>query len=428
MGRYIQQRRGRRKLSASEKLIMPVDWRAQRGAALQKPGMSALQGAALRSNLETAELKREGMQQEIDMAPGIEARQQQETNLKIKKFLEDASEKDRETFIDASAAGLAAEERGEDGAFAFNAALGWKEGQEKAPWDPRTAQVLIDADAEEFRMQSRKGDRTAQKFIDSDGKPVQGSIDDEGRYWDSSGNQRTDITPIAPQAGQADIQGGGPGDKPTDRLTSEVLGGAENLISSIDRISEQIKEMPQSALGLPGSAAVLVDNVVSASVGFSEQLGGWAQVNGQDVEEGALLDARLYQEVFSGPAAQNAALQANSIGLAYALARSANPDGRISDADVRHQLQRIKLDKSSKTQIQAAIKEVRLSVLTNVANHLRVYRYTDTTKGKESYDKYMKEIDKLSPQPETGDGDAPEGVDQAIWDEMTPEERAPWAT
>ena len=226
-------------------------------------------------------------------------------------------------------------------------------------------------------------------YIDEAGIAQQGSFNPDTGQYEASGK-----SPIAPQAGQGDIRAG-LGDKVSDRLTLEVIGGAENLISSINRIVEQVDKMPQSALGLPGSVASLIDNAVSAMSGFAEQLGGIAQVNGQEVDDSRLLDVQLYQEVFAGPAAQNAALQANSVGLAYALARSANPDGRISDADVRHQLGRVKLSGSSKTQIQAAISEVRREVLTNVANHLRVGGYTKVAKGKAAYDKYMKQLEKI---------------------------------
>jgi len=181
----------------------------------------------------------------------------------------------------------------------------------------------------------------------------------------------------------------------TDRKTREVVGGAENLISSVDRIEGLISKMDQSALGAPGTVSKLVDNVSNAVVGFSEMMGGSAQIGDRAVAEEALLNANLYRDAFSGAASQSAALQANAIGLAYSLARAANPDGRISDMDVRHQLQRVQLTSSSKTQILSAITEVRREIMVNTANHLRVNGYTRNNEGKAYYDSLMEKIEKI---------------------------------
>jgi len=54
-----------------------------------------------------------------------------------------------------------------------------------------------------YGIQQEASDRTPQKFIDKNGNPVQGSMDKQGRYYDSSGTQRTDITPIAPALAEA---------------------------------------------------------------------------------------------------------------------------------------------------------------------------------------------------------------------------------
>jgi len=99
--------------------------------------------------------------------------------------------------------------------------------------------------------------------------------------------------------------------------------------------------------------------------------------------------------MFSGPAADDAALQANAIGLAFSLALAANPGGRISDADVRYQMDRVKLNRSSKTQIAAGLTEVKREIMVNMANHLRYKGYTQNKEGKAYYDKLMLKIEKM---------------------------------
>ncbi len=99
--------------------------------------------------------------------------------------------------------------------------------------------------------------------------------------------------------------------------------------------------------------------------------------------------------MFTGPAAQSAALQANAIGLAYTLARAANPDGRISDADVRHQMKRVQLGDSSKTQILSAVTEVKREVMTNMANYMRVNELNQNEKGKAYYDSLMEKVEAI---------------------------------
>lgn len=205
------------------------------------------------------------------------------------------------------------------------------------------------------------------------------------------------------------IFGDSPGDNVSARLANEIVNSSENLLSSLGRIEEQIDSTTQSSLGLPGTISAVVDNGVNAAVGLAEMFGGTAQLGDETVSERILLNANLYKDMFEGPAASNAAIQSNAVGVAYALARASNPDGRISDADVKHQLKRLNLSVSSKAQMKAAIKEVRRETMRSVANHLRQQSYTETEKGLAIYDKYMKELDKLDnpSSATTGVTDAP---------------------
>ena len=138
-----------------------------------------------------------------------------------------------------------------------------------------------------------KGDRSAQKFIDRDGNAVQGSMDKQGNYFDSSGVQRTDITPIAPGATQESI----------DPRTDSQLGGAyqqnldeynkssdvQELISST---LPQVIEMP-GAVGAKGAITTAGSGLLT-SLGQDEMAGAFAQyMSGATQEEVAALQTQL---------------------------------------------------------------------------------------------------------------------------------------
>ena len=242
-----------------------------------------------------------------------------------------------------------------------------------------------------------EGSRTAQKFIDKDGNAVQGSMGTiDGVYTDSNGRRRTDITPIAPGATQSDLGLPGASNNATmAKNVREVMGSTDNLMGSLGRIDTLIDESPQASLGLPGGVSGLVDRTISAADGFAEIAGGWAEINNEVVDSSMLLDVRLYQDFFEGVSGANAAIQATSVGVAYALARAANPDGRISDADVKHQLNRLGLDQSSKTRIKSAIYEVKREQLGNAMNWLRSSGATKTKDGQVAFMKYEDALNKM---------------------------------
>lgn len=191
----------------------------------------------------------------------------------------------------------------------------------------------------------------------------------------------------------------------------EVMGATDNLMFGLDRITELIADAPQASLGLPGDVTAFVDQTVSAANGFAELAGGWAEINGEEVPAASLLDANLYKDYFQGAAATNAALQANAIGVSYSLARSANPDGRISDADVRHQLERLNLGQSSKTQMFAAMKEVKRTTLGEAMNWLKHSGATETPEGRSAYSSFEGKLSAM-------DGSVDEGPQAVRGDEQ----------
>ena len=365
-------------------------------------------GKAIRLANKNAALVNESLEQEIEMAPeelDLKGRAQDtregELNVRLGEYYLKASAVDREKTQNGAAAAMAAIKAGEDPFQAYTMASGEAVPEGIDVGDAEQFFGAILASAEQYqKTEAANAEWTSDKnYIESLDSL---SREEKDKFLEAIATKKATITGTMPD--DPGVFGATTGDKTQDRMTREVVGGTENLLSSIDRIEGQVGSMDQSALGLPGSTSKLIDNMASAVMGFADMLpDATASVGGQSVKESALLDAKLYQDMFSGPAAQSAALQANAIGLAYTLARAANPDGRISDADVRHQMKRVLLGGSSKTQILAAVTEVRREVMVNMANYMRVNKLNQTTKGKEYYDSLMRRVEAIDGPQDIGD-------------------------
>jgi hypothetical protein len=358
------------------------------------------QGKAIELANVNKQLVNQQLEQEIEMAPEVfeqEKRQldirEDEYELAFDKFQSETNENTRERTKDAAASAMIALEEGGDATAVFLAGLPEKEQPPEGFEFTESFGKQFLASYEKYQeVQAANAKWTADKnFVESLDSL---SREEKDSVLEAIAKKKATVTGTTPD--DPGVFGATTGDKTQDRMTREVVGGTENLLSSIDRIESQVGSMDQSAMGLPGAASKMIDNMASAVMGFADMVpDAKAQVGGQTVKESALLDAKLYQDMFSGPAAQSAALQANAIGLAYTLARAANPDGRISDADVRHQMKRVLLGGSSKTQILAAVTEVRREVMANMANYMRVNKLNQTPEGKEYYDGLMKKVDAI---------------------------------
>ena len=225
---------------------------------------------------------------------------------------------------------------------------------------------LVNMSASEFMDAS--GDRSAQQFIDRDGNPVQGSMDKHGNYFDSSGAQRTDITPIAPGATQESI--GLTGDKTVNRKIQEANHSARNLVDLTNRVSGQIDAIPQGGLGLTGKGVRGLDEVGAELAGIFEILGGVEEVDGRVVETGTLLDPDLYE--WSGPMANaSAAVKSNYITLAYLKAKTLDPGGRLAKDDVKLSMDSLGGDWASKGKMRAALNETKWQALNGLKNYYK---------------------------------------------------------
>ncbi len=143
------------------------------------------------------------------------------------------------------------------------------------------------------RLFTESGSRTAQKFIDSDGNAVQGSMDKQGNYFDSSGEQRTDITPIAPQAGQGDIDprsGAQRGKAYQEHL--DAYQSASDVQELITAGLPRILELPQ-AVGMKGKIAMGGAGLLS-TFGQEEMAEAFSEyMSGADAETIATIQTQL---------------------------------------------------------------------------------------------------------------------------------------
>ena len=193
-------------------------------------------------------------------------------------------------------------------------------------------------------MDAVKGDRTAQKFIDRDGNPVQGSMDKQGNYFDSSGKQRTDITPIAPGATQESISGVSASgvSKSTIAFQDGVIGavgavqtGTELLIAS---------ETNPEALGVPGGFMRFGSNLVSGAKAIADWA-GYEKLSLDDTENqtmgsSAFDYSKLDTDKLGISGAEAEKFRAGIYGIAFAAA-VAEQGTRPTDKDIQQFIDQI---------------------------------------------------------------------------------------
>ena len=172
-------------------------------------------------------------------------------------------------------------------------------------------------------------------FIDaSTGTAHQGTFDG-GIYRTSSGRVVSDARPIAPAAGQKDIQNNREQFRPIEAATATALGEIDNLINQISD-----SPTPEALISVLGTGTRGISAMVSQARGaaalFARLKPGEklkATVGGETVNEDALFDVDLYK--FGDAAIGSAQVQSNILSLAYSIARTQDPGGRLSDKDVQ---------------------------------------------------------------------------------------------
>lgn len=171
------------------------------------------------------------------------------------------------------------------------------------------------------------------------------------------------------------VEQGGPGqfasasDEASFRNVEAATRGA---VDTLDRMVTQLEEGGAEILGASGTLSRMLDSAAQQVRAIVPQLGGVATVNGRQVNESRLSNPEHYASdivtLFGETAARSAAFRANITHAAYLLARIADPSGRLSDFDVRIQMQRMAADGGSPTQIAAAIRETRSATLNSFRN------------------------------------------------------------
>jgi len=182
---------------------------------------------------------------------------------------------------------------------------------------------------------ARQPKLTKANFIDADtGQAHAGSFDGEF-YRTSAGNIIQNASPIAPAAGQKDIQNNLQSFRPIEAAMANALGEIDNLTEQIS-----VSPNPEAMISVVGGAtrglSALANQARAAAgifVGLKPGQSLKATIGDKTVNEQELFNLNLYD--FGTMAAVSAGVQSNILNLAYSIARINDPGGRLSDRDVQ---------------------------------------------------------------------------------------------
>ena len=162
----------------------------------------------------------------------------------------------------------------------------------------------------------------------------------------------------------------------------DSLTNTRVILGETARLREQLQVGGASIISVLGSARRVADSISSQLATFAKFHGGTAEIDGEAVSDNDLFNTALYD--FSGfgkGAAESAAFKSNVIRLAYSLARSQDPGGRLSDRDVQSAMQQLAGESGSPQQILAALDEVDRSSINLYRARFRTLRGTDLAPG-----------------------------------------------
>lgn len=179
------------------------------------------------------------------------------------------------------------------------------------------------------------------------------------KFRDSSGNLVT--ATFDPGTGEVGAEiGRGPSVQfQPQTLPKSALGDFANAevstrvaLGELDRVQEQINT-EDTFSGAIGTLATSLAGAIGAVKQTAALFGS---------NDDPLFEAEYDFSEFTGAGAATAAFRSNILNLAYLLARSAEPGGRLSDRDVQNQINRLAATSGSKESINAAMEEVRRGV------------------------------------------------------------------
>ena len=216
-----------------------------------------------------------------------------------------------------------------------------------------------------------------------DGSEATVMKDNRGNFFDLQGNPTT-LPPGTRVANTTNLTGG-KGDLGLGRPELAALSSAEiataNTIDATQRLRVQLKGK-DVVTGLSGQTLTFLDTSVDQLVQFGETFlgpdGKGAEIDGEIVSDPRkLLDESLYNLEKLGPkAAKSAAFRSNVINLAYIMARAAEPQGRLSNEDIKRQIARIGAN-AGRGQLMESLDEVDRNALVSFSNTHASFRSRD---------------------------------------------------
>ena len=152
----------------------------------------------------------------------------------------------------------------------------------------------------------------------------------------------------------------------TDQDWTTQVNVTQELVDTSSRIKSILDEEGANVIGFLGSTNRFFASLGAQSKALLQQATVFDEETGQNLE----LDIENFRESFPASLAdQSQRIQTNALRLAYLVAKSSDPSGRVSDADFRAALQRIGGSTGNPSAFVAALQEeTRNAVLSAARN------------------------------------------------------------
>lgn len=148
----------------------------------------------------------------------------------------------------------------------------------------------------------------------------------------------------------------------------EGRANTQSLIDNIEDVQDIVGNNA-SVIGTLGKAQSKLDSISEQLSALATKLGGTAELKGTIVTDKRLTNPDNYKFTSLSPDAQKSA-QTKSLmtKLGYAVARSQNPDGRISDADVQNGIDQLGGTIGSPAQMHAVLNKIKAGTVRDFGN------------------------------------------------------------
>ena len=182
------------------------------------------------------------------------------------------------------------------------------------------------------------------------------------------------LTPAPPGSLVMSLQAA-PGELPDEVLRRKAVGvsvTAKNIVALAEKTLEFLRD-PSLVLGGAGSTIVFAQGLVAQATQLAQAFSGehFAGDTGEDLSLAEMLDPGRYSfEGMQAVSAANVRTKANIVAMAYIVARTRDPGGRLSDKDVQFAMETFGLKSNDKDIIAAAIGDRVEEVLENARNFI----------------------------------------------------------